>query len=166
MKVAILDDRFDTLRTLTCFDKLAGHEVTVFTDHVQGTDVLAERLADFDTLVLILGVDPRGAAPRSAAGRLPAGREPAGRRRSLTPRQDARGRARSRRCRCISGSSPCSSRSRSATRRTCCSRWTTSSARPTSATTREEWELQFADIFDQINAFAAGAPINVVSADV
>ena len=53
MKVAILDDWFDTLRTLTCFEKLAGHEVTVFTDHVQDTDVLAARLADFDALVLI-----------------------------------------------------------------------------------------------------------------
>ena len=29
--------------------------------------------------------------------------------------------------------------------------------------TREEWELQFADIFDQVNAFAAGDPINVVN---
>jgi D-3-phosphoglycerate dehydrogenase len=29
--------------------------------------------------------------------------------------------------------------------------------------TRDEWELQFADIFDQINAFADGAPINVVN---
>jgi len=28
--------------------------------------------------------------------------------------------------------------------------------------TREEWELQFADVFDQVNAFAAGEPINVV----
>jgi D-3-phosphoglycerate dehydrogenase len=32
--------------------------------------------------------------------------------------------------------------------------------------TREEWELQFADIFDQVNAFAAGAPINVVNPEV
>jgi D-3-phosphoglycerate dehydrogenase len=32
--------------------------------------------------------------------------------------------------------------------------------------TREEWELQFADIFDQVNAFAAGAPINVVNPHV
>jgi D-3-phosphoglycerate dehydrogenase len=53
VKVAILDDWFDTLRTLECFDKLAAHEVTVFTDHVQDTDVLAERLAGFDALVLI-----------------------------------------------------------------------------------------------------------------
>ena len=28
--------------------------------------------------------------------------------------------------------------------------------------TYEEWELQFADVFDQVNAFAAGEPINVV----
>ena len=32
--------------------------------------------------------------------------------------------------------------------------------------TREEYELQFSDIFDQIAAFAAGAPINVVNPDV
>jgi D-3-phosphoglycerate dehydrogenase len=53
MKVAILDDWFDTLRTLECFEKLAGHDVTVFTDHVQDTDALAERLGGFDALVLI-----------------------------------------------------------------------------------------------------------------
>jgi D-3-phosphoglycerate dehydrogenase len=29
--------------------------------------------------------------------------------------------------------------------------------------TREEFDLQFSDIFDQINAYAAGAPINVVN---
>jgi D-3-phosphoglycerate dehydrogenase len=29
--------------------------------------------------------------------------------------------------------------------------------------TREEYDLQFSDIFDQINAYAAGAPINVVN---
>ena len=53
MKVAILDDWFDTLRTLPCFDKLAGHDVTVFNDHVQDTDALAERLQPFEALVLI-----------------------------------------------------------------------------------------------------------------
>jgi D-3-phosphoglycerate dehydrogenase len=31
---------------------------------------------------------------------------------------------------------------------------------------REEYEIQFADIFDQITAYAAGAPINVVNPDV
>ena len=53
MRVAIFDDWFDTLRTLECFEKLTGHDVTVFTDHVQDTDALAERLAGFDAVVLI-----------------------------------------------------------------------------------------------------------------
>jgi D-3-phosphoglycerate dehydrogenase / 2-oxoglutarate reductase len=53
MKVSILDDYFDTLRTLSCFHKLDGHEVTVWNDHVQDTGVLAERLKDTEALVLI-----------------------------------------------------------------------------------------------------------------
>jgi D-3-phosphoglycerate dehydrogenase / 2-oxoglutarate reductase len=53
LKVAILDDWFDTLRTLACFEKLAGHDVTVFNDHIQDTDALANRLRGFDVLVLI-----------------------------------------------------------------------------------------------------------------
>jgi D-3-phosphoglycerate dehydrogenase / 2-oxoglutarate reductase len=53
MKVSILDDYGDTLRTLDCFSKLAGHDVEVFTDHVQDVDVLAERLRDTEALVLI-----------------------------------------------------------------------------------------------------------------
>jgi D-3-phosphoglycerate dehydrogenase / 2-oxoglutarate reductase len=53
MKVAILDDYFDTLRTLDCFHKLDGHEVTVFTDHLQDVDQLADRLRDSEALVLI-----------------------------------------------------------------------------------------------------------------
>jgi D-3-phosphoglycerate dehydrogenase / 2-oxoglutarate reductase len=53
MRVAILDDYSDTLRTLSCFEKLRAHEVTVFNDHVQATDELASRLRDFDALVLI-----------------------------------------------------------------------------------------------------------------
>jgi D-3-phosphoglycerate dehydrogenase / 2-oxoglutarate reductase len=53
MNIAILDDYFDTLRTLPCFSTLAAHDVTVFTDHVESDDALAERLAPFDALVLI-----------------------------------------------------------------------------------------------------------------
>jgi len=53
MKISILDDYFDTVRTLACFRKLAGHEVTVWNDHVQDTDALAARLADTECLVLI-----------------------------------------------------------------------------------------------------------------
>jgi D-3-phosphoglycerate dehydrogenase / 2-oxoglutarate reductase len=53
MKVAILDDWFDTLRALACFEMLRDHDVTVFTEHVDDTDVLASRLADTEALVLI-----------------------------------------------------------------------------------------------------------------
>ena len=53
MKVSILDDYLDTLRTLDCFRKLAGHEVTIWNDHVQDVDALAERLRDAEALVLI-----------------------------------------------------------------------------------------------------------------
>jgi D-3-phosphoglycerate dehydrogenase len=53
MKVAILDDYHDTLRTLAAFRKLAGHEVKVWNDHLQDTDRLAERLKDVEALVLI-----------------------------------------------------------------------------------------------------------------
>ena len=53
MKISILDDYFDTVRTLPSFAKLAGHDVTVWNDHVQDTDALAERLKDAEALVLI-----------------------------------------------------------------------------------------------------------------
>jgi D-3-phosphoglycerate dehydrogenase len=53
VKVSILDDYFDTLRTLSCFGKLAGHDVTIWTDHVQDTDALTTRLQDAEALVLI-----------------------------------------------------------------------------------------------------------------
>lgn len=53
MKITILDDYFDTLRTLPCFEKLAGHEVTIWNDHVQDVDTLAARLRDTEALVLI-----------------------------------------------------------------------------------------------------------------
>jgi D-3-phosphoglycerate dehydrogenase len=53
MKVTILDDYHDTVRTLTCFKKLDGHEVTIWNDHVQDVDALAERLKATECLVLI-----------------------------------------------------------------------------------------------------------------
>jgi len=53
LKISILDDYFDTLRTLRCFSKLAGHEVTIWNDHVQDVDALAKRLKDAEALVLI-----------------------------------------------------------------------------------------------------------------
>jgi D-3-phosphoglycerate dehydrogenase len=53
VKISILDDYFDTVRTLACFGKLAGHEVAIWNDHVQDVDALAERLRDTEALVLI-----------------------------------------------------------------------------------------------------------------
>jgi len=53
MKISILDDYHDTLRTLACFGKLAGHDVEIWNDHVQDVDALAQRLKDTEALVLI-----------------------------------------------------------------------------------------------------------------
>jgi D-3-phosphoglycerate dehydrogenase len=53
VKISILDDYFDTLRSLACFSKLKRHDVTIFNDHVQDVDALAERLRDTEVLVLI-----------------------------------------------------------------------------------------------------------------
>jgi D-3-phosphoglycerate dehydrogenase / 2-oxoglutarate reductase len=53
MNITILDDYHDTLRTLACCKKLKDHSVTIWTDHVQGIDALADRLKDTEALVLI-----------------------------------------------------------------------------------------------------------------
>jgi D-3-phosphoglycerate dehydrogenase len=53
VKISILDDYHDTIRTLPCFAKLKGHDVTIWNDHVQDVDTLAQRLADTEVLVLI-----------------------------------------------------------------------------------------------------------------
>jgi D-3-phosphoglycerate dehydrogenase / 2-oxoglutarate reductase len=53
MKISILDDYHDTVRTLPCFAKLRGHSVEIWNDHVQDVAALAERLEDTEALVLI-----------------------------------------------------------------------------------------------------------------
>ena len=53
MKISVLDDYHDTIRTLKAFGKLAGHEVRIWNDHVQEVNALAERLKDTEALVLI-----------------------------------------------------------------------------------------------------------------
>lgn len=55
MKISFLDDYFDTVRTLPCFSKLDGHDVTIWNGHVQDTPTLGERLKDTEILVLIGG---------------------------------------------------------------------------------------------------------------
>lgn len=52
MKVHILDDWFDTLRGLPCFDLLTTHDVTVWTDHEPDPSRLADRLRDAEVVVL------------------------------------------------------------------------------------------------------------------
>lgn len=52
MKVHILDDWFDTLRTLPSYEMLREHQVTVWSDHTSDEDVLVQRLADAEVLVL------------------------------------------------------------------------------------------------------------------
>src|SRR4029078_1128806 len=52
MNITILDNYFDTLRTLSCFRKLDGHHVTIWTDYVTDISVLATRLKDTEVLVL------------------------------------------------------------------------------------------------------------------
>jgi len=53
VRISILDDYFDTIRTLSCFRLLDGHDVHIWNDHVDDTDVLARRLRDAEALVLI-----------------------------------------------------------------------------------------------------------------
>jgi D-3-phosphoglycerate dehydrogenase len=66
--VSILDDYFDTLHTLPCFAKLAPFGVTIWTDHVDDVDLLADRLEDTEVLVLIR---ERTRIPASLIARLP-----------------------------------------------------------------------------------------------
>jgi D-3-phosphoglycerate dehydrogenase / 2-oxoglutarate reductase len=53
MKITILDDYQNVVRSLSAFKKLEGHDVTVWNDHTKDTDALAERLKDTEALVLI-----------------------------------------------------------------------------------------------------------------
>ena len=62
MRISILDDYHDTLRTLPCFQKLAGHDVTVWNDRARDVETLAERLRDTEILVLIRERTKIGAA--------------------------------------------------------------------------------------------------------
>lgn len=53
MKISILDDYQNVVRTLSAFDKLSGHDVTIWNDHTKDTDALAQRLKDTEALCLI-----------------------------------------------------------------------------------------------------------------
>jgi D-3-phosphoglycerate dehydrogenase len=68
MKIAVLDDYQDAVRSLDCFTLLDGHEVKVFNSSTRGLGQLAIRLAPFDALVLIR---ERTALSRALLARLP-----------------------------------------------------------------------------------------------
>jgi D-3-phosphoglycerate dehydrogenase / 2-oxoglutarate reductase len=53
MNITILDDWQDTIRTLHCFSKVAGHHVTILNDHTKDVDALAGRLKDTEALACI-----------------------------------------------------------------------------------------------------------------
>jgi D-3-phosphoglycerate dehydrogenase len=53
MKIVIPDDYQDAVRGLDCFQKLQGHEVTIYHDSVKDVATLAERFAGAEALVLI-----------------------------------------------------------------------------------------------------------------
>ena len=53
MKIAILDDYQDTIRTLDCFKKVAKQDITIWKDHTKDVDTLAKRLADTEVLICI-----------------------------------------------------------------------------------------------------------------
>jgi len=62
MKITILDDWQDTIRTLPAFKKVAAHDVTIWKDHTKDVDALADRLKDTEVLVLIRERTPIRAA--------------------------------------------------------------------------------------------------------
>src|SRR3954468_21829748 len=68
MKIVVLDDYQDAFRTLSCFARLAGHEVQVFHDTVKDPEALAARLGDAEAAVL---VQQRSPLPRAVVERLP-----------------------------------------------------------------------------------------------
>lgn len=68
MKISILDDYAGVVSSLPCYATLAGHDVTIWTDHVASEDVLAERLQDTQILVLLR---ERTAVRASLLARLP-----------------------------------------------------------------------------------------------
>jgi D-3-phosphoglycerate dehydrogenase len=61
MNITVLDDYQDTVRTLACFSKVAGHNVTIWNDHTKDTDELARRLEDAEALTLLRERTPIGA---------------------------------------------------------------------------------------------------------
>ncbi len=69
MKIAVIDDYQDAFRRHPGYARLAGHEVTVFTDTVKDPVALGNRLSEAEAVVL---TQQRSALPRAALDRMPA----------------------------------------------------------------------------------------------
>ncbi|MGZ8427633.1 MAG: D-2-hydroxyacid dehydrogenase family protein [Candidatus Binatia bacterium] len=52
MKITVIDDYQDAFRRMSCFAKLAGHEVEIYNDTLKDPAQLAERLRDAECVVL------------------------------------------------------------------------------------------------------------------
>jgi D-3-phosphoglycerate dehydrogenase len=68
MKIAVIDDYQNAFKTLRCYSKLSGHEVVSFNDTETDPARLAQRLQDFDVVVL---TQQRSSFPRAVVERLP-----------------------------------------------------------------------------------------------
>ena len=68
MKIVVIDDYQNAFKTLKCFAKLSGHEVTVYTDPETDIGKLAERLRGADAVVL---TQQRSNFPRALIEKLP-----------------------------------------------------------------------------------------------
>ena len=53
MKITVLDDYQNLVRSLDAYKLVANHDVTIWNDHTKDEDALAERLKDTEALVLI-----------------------------------------------------------------------------------------------------------------
>jgi D-3-phosphoglycerate dehydrogenase len=62
MRIGITDDYADVVRTLACFAKTAGHDVSIWTDAAPDVDSLAERLKTIEALVMFRERTPISAA--------------------------------------------------------------------------------------------------------
>jgi len=68
MKIAVLDDYPDIFRRVSSYPRLWDHEVVIYHDTVKDPVKLAERLKDFDAVVL---TQERSRFPRAVVERLP-----------------------------------------------------------------------------------------------
>ena len=68
MKIAVLDDYSDAFRLTTAYTRLKDHDITIFRDTIKDPVKLAERLKDFDCVLL---TQERSKFPRAVIERLP-----------------------------------------------------------------------------------------------